>query len=40
MDRILNLIDGASVPAASGMWLDVHDPARGEVHAHLSLIHI
>ena len=36
MDRILNLIDGASVPAASGMWLDVHDPARGEVHAHLA----
>ena len=36
MQRILNLIDGASVPAASGTWLDVYEPALGEVHAHLA----
>jgi aminomuconate-semialdehyde/2-hydroxymuconate-6-semialdehyde dehydrogenase len=36
MERILNFIDGKSVEAASGGWLDVFDPSTGKVYAHLA----
>jgi aminomuconate-semialdehyde/2-hydroxymuconate-6-semialdehyde dehydrogenase len=34
LPRILNLIDGRLAPPASGLWLDVYEPATGQVYAH------
>lgn len=31
---LYHLIDGQARPAASGKWLDVHEPATGNVYAH------
>ncbi len=35
MEVLLNLIDGELRPAQSGGWLPVHEPATGNVFAHL-----
>ncbi len=32
--RLFNLIGGRTLPAISGAWLDVVEPATGEIHAH------
>lgn len=36
MHQILNFIDGRSVPAGGGRWLDVHEPATGRVYARVA----
>ncbi len=36
MEDILNLIKGALVPAASGTWIDDHEPATGRVYARIA----
>lgn len=35
MESIFNYIGGNMVPASSGKWLDVHQPATGKVYAQL-----
>jgi aminomuconate-semialdehyde/2-hydroxymuconate-6-semialdehyde dehydrogenase len=35
MDPLLNLIDGELVPAQSGAWIDVYEPATGKVFTRL-----
>ena len=35
MDDILNLIDGAHLPAQSGTWLDNVEPATGAVYGRI-----
>jgi len=36
MEDILNLINGALVPAAGGTWIDDHEPATGRVYARIA----
>jgi aminomuconate-semialdehyde/2-hydroxymuconate-6-semialdehyde dehydrogenase len=36
LEEVLNCIDGAFVPAASGKWLDDHEPATGRVYARIA----
>ncbi len=36
MEKVLNYINGELVPAASGSWLDSHEPATGQVFMHIS----
>ncbi|MEZ4739870.1 MAG: aldehyde dehydrogenase [Flavobacteriales bacterium] len=36
MEKLLNLIDGELCQARSGGWLEVHEPAKGAVYAHLA----
>ena len=35
MEQLLNLIDGEQRPAIGGGWLDVYEPAKGQVYAQL-----
>ena len=36
MEKIKNYIDGALVAPQSGQYLDLYDPASGQVYAHVA----
>ena len=36
MEKLLNYIGGIHIPAVSGQWINVENPATGKVYAHLA----